>query len=236
MTELNKRPRCGLSLEEAFRRWGDPATFEVWDQHQDAWQPVSMENGAAPNERVRRHRIYADAFGKLQDQLTDLLKAGQIFASAIRGGGEGREIIKPSLWEDLEFFENFNEAHSANQRFLNLEYFARGELPLNIEEIPAWWSQDSNDKSSRPFFRPNPNYRHIGFGDKELRFGPRQAAAIQVLHMAWKEGQPWLDGKVIMGKIGSPGRRLRDLFDSNKNWKLLIESDERGQYRLRLYD
>ena len=39
-------------------------------------------------------------------------------------------------------------------------------------------------------------------------------------------------GKAILAAAGSRSLKMSDVFKSKKNWRLLIESDGRGAYRL----
>ena len=45
-------------------------------------------------------------------------------------------------------------------------------------------------------------------------------------------GEPWQSGKAILAAAGSRSLKMSDVFKSKKNWRLLIESDGRGAYRL----
>ena len=55
-------------------------------------------------------------------------------------------------------------------------------------------------------------------GDREVVFHPA--------------GEPWQSGKAILAAAGSRSLKMSDVFKSKKNWRLLIESDGRGAYRL----
>ena len=56
--------------------------------------------------------------------------------------------------------------------------------------------------------------------------------AVRALHEAARRGEPWQSGKAILAAAGSRSLKMSDVFKSKKNWRLLIESDGRGAYRL----
>jgi hypothetical protein len=60
------------------------------------------------------------------------------------------------------------------------------------------------------------------------------ARVVELLHDAAKTGDGWRVGKVLLAEAGSKQSKMHDVFKGQKNWQELIESDGRGQYRLRL--
>lgn len=80
--------------------------------------------------------------------------------------------------------------------------------------------------------RADPSFRHVTFEDEEFLFGTVQAAVVKQLYDSAKAGDPWVNGKKILGNAGSEGNSLRNIFARKKNWRKLIESDSRGYYRL----
>lgn len=78
------------------------------------------------------------------------------------------------------------------------------------------------------------DYRHVQIGGHRLVLGDVQALVVQHLHRASTTSQPWVHGKTLIEISGANADRLRDIFRSKKNWRKLIESDDRGYYRLNL--
>ncbi len=240
--DTNPPPNRGLPLEQAFKRWGDPKIYATWLAQEDARQPVSMATGFPPNERVRRHNIYAEARKALEEQLRALLLPGTVLASGIREGDDGRSVIKPSLWKIADFCPDFDDVYANAFKFEEVEYFLATEVPVNIEELPDWlpkYGHSSTDEAQLTaemlaMFKHSADYRRVSVGDSTFRFGALQARVIRELHAASQRGEPWCIGKNVLKDIGSSSANLGMLFKSNPAWQRLIESDEHGNYRLRL--
>lgn len=66
----------------------------------------------------------------------------------------------------------------------------------------------------------------------DFKFGEIQAAVMQQLYDAAIEGDPWQNGKQLLNKAGSSSFTMQNVFKSNIHWRKLVESDERGSYRL----
>ena len=82
-------------------------------------------------------------------------------------------------------------------------------------------------------FRASTDYSHIRCSGHEFRLGAIQAQVVRILHAAALRGDPWQSGKAVLASAGSRSLKMSDVFKSQKNWRLLIESDRRGDYRLR---
>ena len=67
---------------------------------------------------------------------------------------------------------------------------------------------------------------------RQFRLGPIQAQVIRALHEAACAGEPWQSGKAILSAAGSKSLKMSDVFKSQKQWRSLIESNGRGNYRL----
>ncbi|NRB10184.1 MAG: hypothetical protein HRU35_00995 [Rickettsiaceae bacterium] len=65
-------------------------------------------------------------------------------------------------------------------------------------------------------------------------FGKMQSQVIKQLYEVANSNSPWLFGKELLYKAGATTMRLSDLFKSQPKWRNLIESDRRGNYRLKL--
>lgn len=83
-------------------------------------------------------------------------------------------------------------------------------------------------------FQHSSDYRHVRLGATEMALGQVQADVVRLLHQAAVTDNPWCDGKTLLSKAGATSLRMSDVLKSQKHWRLLILSDGRGRYRLRL--
>jgi len=82
-----------------------------------------------------------------------------------------------------------------------------------------------------------PDYSQVSLnGETYLFTGEIQRSAIRCLHVAARTKQPWLAGKFLLKEAGSSdlSMRVRNLFRRHPAWGPVIESNGRGQYRLRV--
>jgi len=75
-------------------------------------------------------------------------------------------------------------------------------------------------------------FRKVHHDGIDFRFGAIQASVLQQLYEFALEGDPWQNGKQLLEKAGSQSFTMQNVFKSNSHWRKLIESDERGAYRL----
>lgn len=78
------------------------------------------------------------------------------------------------------------------------------------------------------------HYQNITLHGEHFTLGLIQAKVVQLLHQAHITGSPWVHGKTLLYDAGSTCQRVRDIFKSQSHWRRLIESDQKGYYRLRL--
>jgi hypothetical protein len=83
-------------------------------------------------------------------------------------------------------------------------------------------------------FQHSSDYRHVRLGTAEMALGAVQAEVVRLLHQAAMTDNPWCDGKTLLSKAGATSLRMSDVLKSQKHWRLLILSDGRGRYQLRL--
>lgn len=85
-------------------------------------------------------------------------------------------------------------------------------------------------------FRHDATYRDVFWHGHRFKFSKTQAAVVELLHLAKKDGHPDVDQGVIIQQIGSEAGRLIELFrrgDGARAWGLLIvQGDTPGSYRL----
>ena len=81
------------------------------------------------------------------------------------------------------------------------------------------------------------DYSQVSLHGQIFRFkGPIQRAAIRFLHAAAQTDEPWQSGKIVLtaAKSKDTNSRLSNLLGHHSAWGVLVLSDERGQYRLRI--
>ena len=81
------------------------------------------------------------------------------------------------------------------------------------------------------------DYSEIHLHGNVYRFtGPIQLAVVRLLHQAALTPSPWLSGKAVLGDAGSTdsAQKMGNLFSGHPCWGVLIESNRRGKYRMRI--
>lgn len=78
------------------------------------------------------------------------------------------------------------------------------------------------------------DYSEVRCNGHQFQLGPIQAAVVQALHRGAQAGQPWQNGKNILSEARSKSLRMSDVFKSKHNWRDLIRSDRRGNYRINI--
>ena len=81
-------------------------------------------------------------------------------------------------------------------------------------------------------FHASADYQDVRCNGQRFRLGAIQAQVVRALHEAAQRGAPWQNGKVLLAAAGSRSLKMADVFKSKPNWRMLIESDGRGAYRL----
>jgi len=94
-------------------------------------------------------------------------------------------------------------------------------LPRLAESVPV-----------APSFSHSTDYRDVSIGGVGFSLGPIQAQVVRLLHKHPLDKAGWCCGKALLAKAGSNSIRMADVFKSQPNWRKLIESDRRGNYRL----
>ncbi|WP_299473135.1 hypothetical protein [uncultured Paracoccus sp.] len=113
-----------------------------------------------------------------------------------------------------------------------------GDLLLRREERDRFEAETGfsgvKAGAQRTAFSASPDYQDVTCGEHQFRLGPIQAQVVRVLHDAARRGEPWQSGKAILSAAGSKSLKMSDVFKSQKQWRSLIESNGRGNYRLNL--
>ena len=111
-----------------------------------------------------------------------------------------------------------------------------GDLLLRREERDRFESETGFSGAETgpqlPVFSALPDYQDVRCGGHQFRLGPIQAQVVRALHEAARRGEAWQSGKAILSAAGSKSLKMCEVFKSQKQWRSLIESNGRGNYRL----
>jgi hypothetical protein len=77
-------------------------------------------------------------------------------------------------------------------------------------------------------FWHSPTYDQVRLGGMTFKLSPNRRQAVRKVHQASKTDDPWVEGKNL-----AQGRMVDAFKGLKPDWRLLIESDGRGKYRLR---
>lgn len=116
-------------------------------------------------------------------------------------------------------------------------YVVIGDLLLRRDERDRYeitTGFSAGAQIEEPTFIANRDCTEVRCSGHRFRLGPIQAAVVQALHRAAQAGQPWQNGKLILSEAQSRSLRMSDVFKSKDNWRDLIRSDRRGNYRLNI--
>lgn len=83
-------------------------------------------------------------------------------------------------------------------------------------------------------FSASGDYHHISMNGEEYHLGDVQARIVEQLHDALRSRTQWVHGKILLNNAGSRAMRLRDVFKGKRDWEKIVESNQRGYYRLNI--
>jgi hypothetical protein len=114
--------------------------------------------------------------------------------------------------------------------------FMIGDLVLRREErdrfeTESGFSGDSLKNAPAAFFAST-DYQTVNVNGQEFRLGQIQAQVVRLLHKAALAGSPWISGKTVLTMAGSKSLKMSDVFKSQAHWRGLVQSNQRGLYRL----
>jgi hypothetical protein len=228
------RPWRGFPPEEALKHWSDQPLYSAMLDYSDASRPVSMAKGHPPSERVLRYQEYARRRSAIEAPFLEKLKSAELLASGILIGHREREIVEPSLWEEIKINFGLEELIGYKIRYLRPEFFEPTAIPLNIHEVPHWLEGYIGYRPSLDALQFDPGFRHVALRGRSYTLGEIQGCVIKLLYQAAAAGSQWVNGKILLHEAGSELTKVSDLFKRTKDWEQLIESDGRGMYRLKL--
>lgn len=113
----------------------------------------------------------------------------------------------------------------------------KDELVVRREErdrAEARHGLGGTQRTSGIVFEQRHDFSEIVLGERTFVLGQIQARVVRILHEAAMRGVPWQPGKAVLAEAGSSCTRLSDLFKRQPEWRKLIQSDQRGRYRLNI--
>ena len=181
------------------------------------------------------------------------LEAGELAASYLgsdRNPQSLRQVVRPTTFSDAEIDYDLDEIVGDGMRLASPEIFDPHDVPLNVQ-VPDWFAAAFGLASppshvpdaSRPStvaegtFRQSGNYRHVELRGMEFALTPMQARVVARLHRAYLKGDRWVDGQELLKAASSESEKVAQIFRRHREVRLmLIESDGRGMYRLKIDD
>ena len=115
---------------------------------------------------------------------------------------------------------------------LRVDFF---DLVIPIAQVENFEFMYSNNAQREPEFeRLADDFSCLLWCGQEYTFGEMQAKVIKRLWQAREDGQPWVYGKRILKDIGATTDRIKNIFSHHKYWRRIIQSDNKGKYKLNL--
>ena len=237
MSSTSDRPKKGLPLLKAFAKWSDPAKYQILVEIAGTpdLPPINHSDKIA---NLARRKEYDNLREETEREFCETLAKGEtIFASAIEeNSAAGREVIEPGLWELMDADYDEEIIGGNGQCYEKLEFFEKTAIPSNVLRVPEWLAASpaaaAHGASGDETFEHDANYEHVWIRHT-FTLGPVCSKVIMLLAEAAQTDRPWIGGKKLLIAAGSKQSKMSDVFYSVVGWDLLIESDSRGQYRLR---
>lgn len=113
----------------------------------------------------------------------------------------------------------------------------REELVVRREErdrAEAKHGLGGTPRTTEIVFSQHNDFSEVTLGDRTYTLGPIQAQVVRILYEAATTASPWRHGKLVLAEAGSSCTRMADLFKTQPDWRMLIQSDRRGKYRLNI--
>jgi len=113
----------------------------------------------------------------------------------------------------------------------------REELVVRREErnrAEAKHGLGGTPRTTESVFSQRNDFSEVTLGDRTYTLGPIQAQVVRILYEAATTASPWRHGKLVLAEAGSSCTRMADLFKTQPDWRMLIQSDRRGKYRLNI--
>ena len=239
MAISNNRPAKGLKPEAALERWSDPVEWADMHQYEDARERISTASGKSPYEL--RNKEYWKRREPLEKALLEKLRSGELIGTFLGDDRQdGRFILHYEQWHVLWIDYDWRQAEGEGDVFEKLEIAEITAIPKNVEFFPRWVQErlastdEAGEAESFDGVIHDAEFRHITVSGQDQTFGDLQSKIIKILYEAAGTQNPWRFGKVMLEDAGSGSRNINELFRSKEDWRMLIESDRRGYYRLQV--
>jgi hypothetical protein len=184
-------------------------------------QPVSDSKGHPPSERVLRYQEYKRRRDAIETPFLEKLKTAELLASGILQHHRHREIVEPSLWDEIELDYRFEDLIGEGYIFTKAEFFEPTSIPLNVHDVPRWLASYIGYQPRLDHLEFDHTFRHLKFKGKEYHLGEIQGRVVKQLYEAAVAGSPLVNGKVLLSRAGSQQTKMRDFM---KNTALRISS------------
>jgi hypothetical protein len=235
----------GVDLEEALRRTSDPAEYQQWLDAHRAWSEHPHQ-GSKESQRLRD--VASDLLEGLRRDLVEQLISGDLVASGFKLPIEPdsrRVTIAADLWELLDIDFARSEAEARGIRLIRIEVLkpainvtrAMKFSPILFGPVPDKGHQREHLPADVPMaFTHSADFSKVELGPHSFTFGAAAANVLRLLDQNSARVGGWMHGKTLMAEAGANGTKVGDLFKRHidPSWKLLIESDGRGHYRLKV--
>ncbi len=105
--------------------------------------------------------------------------------------------------------------------------------PCKAEIIGKLNNQSDEYKTrSRGLYLNTKKYQYL-YNGTPFTLGPIQANIVKQLAEVHSSKSPWVNSKKLLKDSGSNAVRIRDVFKTHSLWSEIIDSDRRGNYRLK---
>ena len=207
-----------LTLEEVAKRWGidvPQVRYSIYHDKLEAccWFDRRKVDYYEFEEASPYNHSFSGYAGIYEHDCRRIFRPGDALISSfyiLDGGGAWFRIpknIKAALIHPGEVFVRLSACRTFEKRF---------------DLVPAYEATLLIGNKGRELY----------YNGEPLHFGALQEQVIRLLGDAAKKNKPWVDGRILLERVGSQAPRLRDLFKGNAAWKELIQSDRHGHYRL----
>lgn len=238
----------GRSFEDALKHWSEPGHYAavMEDEPMRVRLPIEvlyLEKGVDLWElNIQQNRKVFQGF------LFRRLAEGSLLSSALDGlanPSHPRLLVHPSIYAegDVSYDSALRLVTAGRQTLRNVEIFEPGDIPANVTQLPSWVAQYSDQVPSssaasmprdRAHFEHDDDYRHVRLREHAFNLTKTQAQVVKALHEASIDGRTWMHLEAIRAAVGFESTKLSDLFRRDGSWRELIDSDQRGYYRLNL--
>lgn len=238
----------GRSFEDALKHWSEPGHYAavMEDDPMRVRLPIEvfyLEKGVDLWElNIQQNRKVLQGF------LFRRLAEGSLLSSALSGLADPshpRSLVHPSIYAegDVAYDPALRLVIAGGQTLRNVEIFEPRDIPANVTQLPSWVVQYSNQAPSSSAallprdgaqFEHDEDYRHVRLRDHAFSLTKTQGQIVKALHEASINGGTWMHLEAIRAAVGFESAKLSLLFRRVGAWRELIDSDQRGYYRLNL--